>query len=178
MIDNQLGGNQRIHALGVAAESLHGIAHSAQIDDRRHSGKVLHEYAGRHVGNLAAWLGLGIPLGQEFDVGGGDVHAILTAEQVFKQNLEAKWKAAQVEAFGFQNWKAIDGVRTAAGGKSGAAGKAIHRYMTFLGLDIGGPMTWDCLLRGPSGRWRCGTIRRIFMEIDYSARGICVHPRS
>ena len=83
---------------GIAAQRLDGVAHRAEVDDRGHAGKVLHQHARRHVGDLAAGLGLGVPLGQELDVGGGHVHAVFAAQQVFKQNLQAEGQPAQVEA--------------------------------------------------------------------------------
>ena len=98
MVDDQLGGDERIDALRVAAEGLDGVAHGAEIDDGGNAGEVLHEDAGGHVGDFAAGLGLGIPLGEELDVGGGDVDAVFAAQQVFKQDLEAEGKPAEVEA--------------------------------------------------------------------------------
>jgi len=35
VIDDQLGGQQRVHALGIAAHLDHGVAHRGEIDDRR-----------------------------------------------------------------------------------------------------------------------------------------------
>ena len=98
VIDHQFRRHQRIDALRIAAERLDGIAHRAEVDDCGDAGEVLHQNAGRHVGDLAARLGLGIPLGQELDVGGGDVHAVFAAQQVFEQDLEAEGQAAQVES--------------------------------------------------------------------------------
>ena len=126
MIDDQFGGNQRIDALRIAAQRLDGVAHRAQVDDCRDAGKVLHQHTRRHVGNLAAGLGLGVPLGQKLDVGGGHVHAVFAAQQVFKQNLQAEGQAAQIEPTRAQRRQAENGVRFAAGFQSGTAIEAIH----------------------------------------------------
>ena len=121
VVDDELGGREGIDALGIAAQGLDGVAHGGQIDDGGNAGEVLHEHAGGHVGNLAAGLGLGVPVGEKLDVGGGDVDAIFAAEQVFEQNLEAEWQAAEIEAAAGERGKAIDGVGAAAGGEHGLA---------------------------------------------------------
>ena len=117
--------------VGVAAEGLDGVAHGGEVDDGGDAGEVLHEDAGGHVGDLAAGLGLGVPLGEELDVGGGDVHAVFAAEQIFKQDLEAEGEAAEIEAARREGGQAIDRVGPVAGLQRGAAGKTIHRE-TFL----------------------------------------------
>ncbi len=100
VVDDELGGRERIDALGIAAESLDGVAHGGEIDDGGNAGEVLHEHAGRHVGDLAAGLGFGVPVGEEFDVGSGDVDSVFAAQQIFEQNFEAEGKAVKIEAAG------------------------------------------------------------------------------
>ena len=95
VVDDQLGGHQRIDALRIAAQGLDGVAHRAEVNDGGNAGEVLHQDARRHVGDFTAGLGLGIPLGEELDVGGGDVDAVFAAQQVFKQNLQAEGQAAR-----------------------------------------------------------------------------------
>ena len=119
VVDDEFGGREGIDALGIAAEGLDGVAHGGQIDDRRDAGEVLHEHAGRHEGDLAAGLGLGVPVGEELDVGGGDVDAVFAAQQVFEQDFEAEGQAAEVEAAGGERRKAIDRVGAVAGGEHG-----------------------------------------------------------
>ena len=53
MIDNEIDRHQRIDALGIAAESGHGIAHCGQVDHRRHAGEVLHQHPRGAIGDLA-----------------------------------------------------------------------------------------------------------------------------
>ncbi len=142
MVDDQLCGHQRVDALRVAAQGADGVTHGGQIDHCGDAGEVLHEDAGGHVSDLAARLGLGVPLGQELNVAGGDINAILAAQQVFKQNLQAEGQAAQVEAALGEGRKAIDGVGAVAGGKDGPAGEAVaclgtHWGETFLSA-VGG----------------------------------------
>ncbi len=127
VVDDQLGGDERVDALGVAAKGLDGVAHGGQVDDGGNAGEVLHEHAGGHVGDFAAGLGLGIPLGQEFDVAGGDVHAVFAAEQVLEQDFEAEGQSAEIEAFFFECGQTVDGIGFAAGLERGAACEAVHR---------------------------------------------------
>ena len=127
VVDDEFGGREGIDALGIAAESLDGVAHGGEIDDGGNAGEVLHEDAGGHVGDLAAGLGFCVPVGEEFDVGGGDVDSVFAAQQVFEQNLEAEGEAREVEAARGESGKAIDGVGAAAGGEHGLRREAVHR---------------------------------------------------
>ena len=98
VVDDQFGGHERIDALGIAAEGLDGVAHGGEVDDGGDAGEVLHEDAGGHVGDFAAGLGLGVPVGEELDVVGGHVDAVFAAQQVFEQNFQAEGQAAEIEA--------------------------------------------------------------------------------
>ena len=52
VIDDELGGRQRIDLVRVAAELDHRLAHRGEIDDGRHAGEVLHEHAARRERDL------------------------------------------------------------------------------------------------------------------------------
>ena len=132
MVDHQFGRHQRIHALRVAAQRPDGVAHRGKIHHCGHAGKVLHQHPRRHVGNLPAGLGLGVPVGQKLNVPGRHIHAILAAQQVFKQNLQAERQLAQVESARFEGGKPIHCVRPIAGGQRAPAVKAVHNGTTFL----------------------------------------------
>ena len=87
MIDDEVNRHQRVDFFGVAAKLEHGVAHGGQIDDCRHTSKILHQHAGRAEGDLA----VGLALVFEPDCNGsnvflGDGAAILEAQQVFQQN--------------------------------------------------------------------------------------------
>jgi hypothetical protein len=47
VVDDELGGHERVDRPGVAAEVDHGVAHGGQVDDGGHAGEVLEEDAGR-----------------------------------------------------------------------------------------------------------------------------------
>ena len=110
VVDDELGGLERVDALGVAAEGLHGVAHGGEIDDGGDAGEVLHEDAGRHVGDLAGGLGVGVPVGEELDVVGGDAAAVFVAEEIFEKDAQGEGQAGEVDAGGFEGVEAEDGV--------------------------------------------------------------------
>ena len=88
MVDDEVDRHQRVDLLRVAAERGHGVAHRGEVDHRRHAGEVLHQHAGRAVGDLDAGLALvGQPAGDGLDVVLGDRAAVLVAQQVLEQHL-------------------------------------------------------------------------------------------
>ena len=89
VVDDQLRGRQRVHLLGVAAEVADGLTHGGQVDDAGHAGEVLHDHPGRGELDLDARVGLGIPVRDGLDVVLGDVGAVLGAQQILGQHLEA-----------------------------------------------------------------------------------------
>ncbi len=93
VVDDQLGRGQRVDLRRVAAELLDGLTHGGEVDDAGDAGEVLHDHAGRRELDLLAGLGLRVPAAQRADVVGGDVRAVLRAEQVLQQHLQAVGKA-------------------------------------------------------------------------------------
>ncbi len=75
---------------GVAAERPHRVAHRGQVDDGRHAGEVLQEHPAGLNCDLRVRLGARVPPGQRLDVVGGDVRAVLGAQQVLQQDLQAE----------------------------------------------------------------------------------------
>src|SRR5215475_2407220 len=80
-------------ASGFTFEIADRLAHGRQVDDAWHSREVLHEYARRGELDLHARLRLGFPRTERANVVGGDVRAILGAQQVLQQHLQAEWQA-------------------------------------------------------------------------------------
>ena len=74
----------------VAAEVDDGLAHRGEVDDGGHAGEVLHDDAGGGELDLGVGLGVGLPVGQRLDLGGRDVRAVLGAQQVLEQDLQAE----------------------------------------------------------------------------------------
>ena len=88
VVDDQLGGRQRVDLLRVAAEVGHRLAHGGQVDDARDAGEVLHQHPRRRELDLGVRLGRRVPVGQRPHVVGGDVGAVLGAQQVLEQHLQ------------------------------------------------------------------------------------------
>ena len=143
MVDDELGGLEGVDLFGVAAQRAHGVAHGGEIDDGGHAGEVLHQDPGRHVGDFSGGLGLGVPVGEEADVGGGDGAVVLVAEEVFKQDAEGEGQAGEVYGglFG-ESLQAEVGNGLVAAGESGAAleGVGVHTGFSYgwrLGAELG-----------------------------------------
>ena len=88
VVDHQLGGIQRVDALGVAAEAHDGIAHGREIHDARHAGEVLQDDARGREGDLVRGRRGRVPLEQCLDIGARDAHAVFEAQQILQQDLE------------------------------------------------------------------------------------------
>ena len=93
VVDDQLGGRERVDLGRVAAELGDGLAHGGEVDDAGHAGEVLHDHAGRGELDLGVRLGRRVPAGERADVVGGDVGAVLGAQEVLQQHLQAEREA-------------------------------------------------------------------------------------
>ena len=124
VVDDHLRRVEGVDDLGVATEVGDRLTHGGQVDDAGHTGEVLHDDAGRGELDLRVGLGGGVPGGQGSHVIGGDVGAVLGAQQVLGQHLEAVGQALQagdgVEAVDLVV-AAVD-VEGAAGGEGVEAG--------------------------------------------------------
>jgi hypothetical protein len=89
VVDDQLGRRQRVDLGGVPAEIGHRLTHRGQVDDAGDAGKVLHDHPGRSELDLGVGLGVLVPGPEGADVLLGDVGAVLGAQQVLEQDLEA-----------------------------------------------------------------------------------------
>lgn len=88
VVDDEVDGNERVDLFRVATERDHGVAHRREVDDSRHAGEVLHQNAGRTVGDFVFSRALVVePGGNVLDVLLGDGAAIFVAQQVLEQNL-------------------------------------------------------------------------------------------
>ena len=56
VVDHQVDRDQRVDLLGVAAKRLDRVAHRGQVDHGGHAGEILHQHAGRAIGDLARVL--------------------------------------------------------------------------------------------------------------------------
>ena len=88
MIDDELDRLQRIHAIGVAAELNHAVAHRSEIDHARHTGKVLQQHARGRKRNLFLQLSPGLPARQHVDVVGVHEPIVFVTKQSLEKDLE------------------------------------------------------------------------------------------
>ncbi|SLG27216.1 Uncharacterised protein [Mycobacteroides abscessus subsp. abscessus] len=79
VVDDHLGGGQRVHLVRIATEGGDRFTHGGQVDHAGHTGEVLHDHAGRGELDFHARLGRGIPVGQRQDMVLGDVRAVFGA---------------------------------------------------------------------------------------------------
>ena len=132
MVDHQIDGDQRIDLLRIAAELPDGVAHRRQVDDRRYAGKVLHQDAGRPVGDLAGRFALLEPGAEGPDIVGGHGAAVFVAQHILQQHLQREGQPADIAAdivqavFG-RPGQAVVGVGLAAGLKGLAGIEAVLR---------------------------------------------------
>ena len=88
MVDDELGGVDRVDLLRVTTEFFHGLAHGGEIHHAGHAGEVLHDHACRREVDFIGRRSLRVPVEHRFDVVLRDVDAVFEAQQVFQQDLE------------------------------------------------------------------------------------------
>ena len=120
VVDHELGGDERVDLLGVAAEGGHGVAHRGEVDDGGHAGEVLHEHARGREGDLVGGLVGGHPGGERLDVLRAYADAVLGAQQVLEQDLEREGQPRDIEAR-LQGVEPIDHVLAPADAERGAS---------------------------------------------------------
>ena len=131
VVDDQLGGDERVDLRRVAAERPHRLAHRGQVDDRGDAGQVLQDHPGRGELDLGVGLRLcGSQPARASMCSAVMLSAVLVAEQVLEQHLQA---VREVLAAG-DRVQAVDLVRAAARLKRRAAAEAVrsHRRLSLL----------------------------------------------
>ncbi len=90
VVDDQIHRGQRVDFLCIATQSLDPVAHRSQVDHCGHAGEILHQHAGRAIGDLARVL----PTVRGPDAEGLDVvdghgkPVIFEPQQVFQNHLQ------------------------------------------------------------------------------------------
>ncbi|MND92551.1 hypothetical protein D3C80_847130 [compost metagenome] len=130
VVDDQVDGHQRIDLFRIAAERLDAIAHGGKVDDRRNAGKVLHQNAGRAIGDLGLGQALVVqPFGNRKDLLPGDRLAVFETKQVFEQHLHREGQLGNTcQAVRFGLGQAVIDIVLTAYGKDGATLEAIDRF--------------------------------------------------
>lgn len=93
VVDDHLGGSQRVDPRGVATELGDGLTHGGEVDDARNTGEVLHDHAAWRELDLGVGLRCGVPTCDGADVVRGDVGTVLRAQEVLGEDLEAEREA-------------------------------------------------------------------------------------
>ena len=93
VVDDEVNRHQRVDALGIAAEVVHGVAHGGEIDHRRNAGEVLHQHARRPERDLVLGTLRLEPRRDRPDVVLGDGAPVLEAQQVLEQHLHGERQA-------------------------------------------------------------------------------------
>ena len=88
VIDHKLGGRQRVHAFGIAAESRDRLAHRGEVHNTGHAREVLQDDARGREGDLVRRWRAWIPGEQRLDVTLFDVDAVFEAQQIFEQDFQ------------------------------------------------------------------------------------------
>ena len=156
MVDDQLGGRQRIDLLGVAAESRDGFTHRGQVDHAGDAGKILHDHAGGSEGNLVRGLRLGIPVEERLDVGTGHIDAVFKAQQILQQDLQGIGQARH--ALGAQRRDIVNLVVRAGEIECRARLKTVSHARLHCGIGLGGTPQ-PVIIRIPQSRRRPGSVR-------------------
>jgi hypothetical protein len=89
VIDHQVHGHRRLHALDVAAAPSHRRPHRREIDEQRHAGEVLQEHAADHEWDLRGARRLRLPGQEPFDVLVANAPAVAVAQHRFKKDAKA-----------------------------------------------------------------------------------------
>ena len=107
VVDDEVDGDERVDAAGIAAPAGNRVAHRGQVDDGRDAGQVLHDHARRHEREVRVRGRLG-PRRQGVDVRLGDVLAVDAAQQVLEQHAHRVRERVRVD-------QAVDAVDRLAG---------------------------------------------------------------
>src|SRR5580693_5460027 len=95
MVDDQLGGGERIDEPRIAAHALDGFAHGGQIDDGGHAGEILQQNSRRYKRDLffrRSWC----PVREELNIIRMDKTSVFTAQKVFEKDAERKRQLRQM----------------------------------------------------------------------------------
>ncbi len=88
VIDDQLRGRERIDGGRSSPQGDDGIAHSGQVNHRRHAREVLQNHPRRCECDLGFWFRFRIPCSQCPDVVAGNVDAVFVAQEILQENFQ------------------------------------------------------------------------------------------
>jgi len=90
VVNHEFRGRQRVDPRRVTPEFRHRLAHGREVHHARHAGEVLHHHARGRELDLGVRLRVRVPLRERPDVVRGDVGAVLRAQEVLREDLQAE----------------------------------------------------------------------------------------
>ena len=100
VVDDEVGGDERVDEGGVATEVGHRVAHDREVDDRGDAGEVLEEHPGRHERDLGLGRLARPPREQGLDILGADHRPAGVAEEVLEQDLDRDRQRREIDPAG------------------------------------------------------------------------------
>src|SRR6516162_9302272 len=94
MVDHELGGEQRIDALRISAESFHGLAHGGKVDDGGNTSEILQQNARGHERGFSL-LPVGSPSDEGANVFGVHKAAVFKSQKVLEENAQGERKMGE-----------------------------------------------------------------------------------
>ena len=107
VVNDQIDGNEGLHAFGIGAELCGGVAHGRQIHEQRHAGEVLQYYARDHERHFVVARVLGVPRGKPPDIALRGEFSAAVAQYAFEHYPHAHRQAGDVEPAFFEGGKAV-----------------------------------------------------------------------
>ncbi len=97
VVDHQVDRGEGVDPLRVGTEGSYRVAHGGQVDHRGDAGEILHQHAGRAVGDVARFV-LGVePAGEGLDVIGLHAAVIFKAQQVLEQDFQREGQPCEID---------------------------------------------------------------------------------
>jgi len=125
VIDYEFDGLEGIDERGIAAELLHGVAHGGEVDDAGDAGEILEQNTAGSEGDFLVGLGIPVPGRERPNVFFLYVAAVLSAEQVLKQDAQGEREMFRGNALLVERVEAVDFVFFVADFEGGAATETI-----------------------------------------------------
>ena len=102
MVDDQVGGDERIDLVGITAQLDDGVTHGGEVHHGGHAGKVLQHHASRHERDLEAAVRLRGPPRHGRHMVLGDDTVACVAQHVLEQDADGEWQTLQIGESGLR----------------------------------------------------------------------------
>ena len=154
VVDHEVDGVQRVDLIRVAAKRHQTVAHRGEVNDGWNTGEILHQHAGRTVGDFAGvFSAFGRPFGKCLDVVLSDGLAVLETQHVFQNDFQRRWQFGEIaQARSLGGGDGIVGDVLAANGECLAClGTVVTDLDCHGGLPSGSDGWLDCRLNATTG---------------------------